>query len=82
MQVTTTKHFEAISQDTVMEWFFLNLKFKRVWQRRYANHDEAQRDTNSTSSVSTTPCACIPLCAICRPLPTKRNRREKTYQPV
>jgi len=27
-----------------MERFFLNLKMERVWQQRYANHDEAQRD--------------------------------------
>lgn len=28
----------------MMERFFLNLKMERVWQRRYANHDEARRD--------------------------------------
>lgn len=27
-----------------MERFFLNLKMERVWQRRYANHDEARND--------------------------------------
>ncbi len=27
-----------------MERFFLSLKMKRVWQRQYANHDEARRD--------------------------------------
>ena len=30
-----------------MEWFFLNLKMERVWQREYANHAnhaEAERD--------------------------------------
>ena len=27
-----------------MERFFLNLKMERVWQRLYANHDEARRD--------------------------------------
>lgn len=27
-----------------MERFFLNLKMERVWQRQYANHDEARRD--------------------------------------
>ncbi|XHO05464.1 IS3 family transposase ISPosp5 (plasmid) [Ralstonia syzygii] len=30
--------------NAVMERFFLNLKMERVWQRRYANHDEARRD--------------------------------------
>lgn len=30
--------------NAVAERFFLNLKMERVWQRRYANHDEAQRD--------------------------------------
>lgn len=30
--------------NSVMERFFLNLKMERVWQRNYANHDEAQRD--------------------------------------
>jgi putative transposase len=29
-----------------MERFFLNLKMERVWQRRYANHEEAWRDIN------------------------------------
>lgn len=29
-----------------MERFFLNLKMERVWQRQYANHDEARRDIN------------------------------------
>jgi hypothetical protein len=29
-----------------MERFFVNLKMERVWQRRYANHDEARRDIN------------------------------------
>jgi putative transposase len=29
-----------------MERFFLNLKMERVWQRRYANHDEARSDIN------------------------------------
>ena len=28
----------------MMERFFLNLKMERVWQRLYANHDEARRD--------------------------------------
>ena len=28
----------------VMERFFLNLKMERVWQARYANHQEAIRD--------------------------------------
>ncbi len=32
--------------NAVMERFFLNLKMERVWQRRYANHDEARRDIN------------------------------------
>jgi putative transposase len=32
--------------NSVMERFFLNLKMERVWQRRYANHDEARRDIN------------------------------------
>ncbi len=27
-----------------MERFFLSLKMERVWQRQYANHDEARRD--------------------------------------
>ena len=27
-----------------MERFFLNLKMKRVWQTRYANHAEAKQD--------------------------------------
>lgn len=27
-----------------MERFFLNLKIERVWQRQYANHQEAIRD--------------------------------------
>ena len=27
-----------------MERFFLNLKMERVWQKDYANHDEARRD--------------------------------------
>ncbi|NVH78577.1 IS3 family transposase, partial [Paraburkholderia sp. JPY432] len=31
---------------SVMERFFLNLKMERVWQRQYANHDEARRDIN------------------------------------
>ncbi|SPS02535.1 conserved hypothetical protein [Cupriavidus taiwanensis] len=30
--------------NAVMERFFLNLKMERVWQRQYANHDEARRD--------------------------------------
>lgn len=30
--------------NAVMERFFLNLKMERVWQRHYANHDEAKRD--------------------------------------
>jgi transposase InsO family protein len=30
--------------NAVMERFFLNLKMERVWQRDYANHDEAIRD--------------------------------------
>jgi putative transposase len=30
--------------NAVMERFFLNLKMERVWQRDYANHEEAQRD--------------------------------------
>lgn len=30
--------------NSVMERFFLNLKMERVWQRQYANHDEARRD--------------------------------------
>ncbi len=29
-----------------MERLFLNLKMERVWQRQYANHDEARRDIN------------------------------------
>jgi putative transposase len=32
--------------NSVMKRFFLNLKMARVWQRRYANHDEARRDIN------------------------------------
>lgn len=28
----------------VMELFFLNLKMGRVWQTRYANHPEANKD--------------------------------------
>ena len=32
--------------NSVMERFFLNLKMERVWQRRYANHEEARRDIN------------------------------------
>ena len=32
--------------NAVMERFFLNLKMERVWQRRYANHDEARSDIN------------------------------------
>lgn len=30
--------------NAVTERFFLNLKMERVWQKRYANHAEAQRD--------------------------------------
>jgi transposase InsO family protein len=30
--------------NAVIERFWLNLKQERVWQRRYANHAEAQRD--------------------------------------
>jgi transposase InsO family protein len=30
--------------NAVMERFFLNLKMERVWQRDYANHQEAIRD--------------------------------------
>ncbi len=30
--------------NAVMERFFLNLKMERVWQREYANHDEAMAD--------------------------------------
>lgn len=30
--------------NAVVERFFLSLKTERVWQRRYANHGEAQRD--------------------------------------
>ncbi|WP_022653557.1 integrase core domain-containing protein, partial [Aquaspirillum serpens] len=30
--------------NAVMERFFLNLKMERVWQRDYANHNEAIRD--------------------------------------
>ena len=37
--------------NAVMERFFLNLKMERVWQRDYANHDEARRDiTNYIAS--------------------------------
>jgi transposase InsO family protein len=32
--------------NSVMERFFLNLKMERVWQRQYANHDEARSDIN------------------------------------
>jgi len=32
--------------NAVMERFFLNLKMERVWQRQYANHNEARRDIN------------------------------------
>jgi len=32
--------------NSVMERFFLNLKMERVWQRQYANHDEARCDIN------------------------------------
>lgn len=32
--------------NAVMERFFLNLKMERVWQRDYANHDEAIRDVS------------------------------------
>lgn len=32
--------------NSVMERFFLNLKMERVWQRRYANHEEARGDIN------------------------------------
>ena len=35
--------------NAVMERFFLNLKMERVWQRDYANHDEARRDITDTS---------------------------------
>jgi hypothetical protein len=30
----------------VTERFFLNLKMERIWQHRYANHDEARADIN------------------------------------
>lgn len=30
--------------NSVMERFFLSLKMERVWQRRYANHEEARQD--------------------------------------
>ena len=30
--------------NAVAERFFLNLKMERVWQREYANHDEAKKD--------------------------------------
>jgi hypothetical protein len=30
--------------NAVAEHFFLNLKMERVWQRQYANHDEAKAD--------------------------------------
>ena len=30
--------------NAVMERFFLNLKMERLWQRDYANHDEAKAD--------------------------------------
>ena len=30
--------------NAVMERFFLNLKMERVWQRDYANHEEATTD--------------------------------------
>jgi len=30
--------------NTAMERFFLNLKMERVWQRKYADHAEAQKD--------------------------------------
>ncbi|RDK06399.1 IS3 family transposase [Cupriavidus lacunae] len=30
--------------NSVMERFFLNLRMERMWQRQYANHDEARRD--------------------------------------
>ena len=30
--------------NAVMELFFLNLKMERVWQTRYANHQEAVKD--------------------------------------
>lgn len=32
--------------NSVMERFFLNLKMERLWQRQYANHDEARSDIN------------------------------------
>ncbi|WP_143164538.1 integrase core domain-containing protein, partial [Lampropedia hyalina] len=32
--------------NAVMERFFLNLKMERLWQRRYANHQEAMADIN------------------------------------
>jgi putative transposase len=44
-----------------MERFFLNMKMERVWQRQYANHDEAGHDINQYTSVSTMPYACIRL---------------------
>ena len=31
--------------NAVMERFFLNLKMELVWQRHYANHGEARRDS-------------------------------------
>jgi hypothetical protein len=59
-----------------MERFFLNLKMERVWQRRYANHDEARRDINPyIVGGSTIRCVCTRLWAICRPLPTRYNRQ-------
>ncbi|CAM4324404.1 integrase core domain-containing protein [Kerstersia similis] len=32
--------------NAVMERFFLNLKMERVWQRHYANQNEAMADIN------------------------------------
>jgi len=43
--------------NAVAERFFPN-KMDRVWQRHYANHDEARRDIAQYMSASITLCAC------------------------
>ncbi|MCK4130190.1 DDE-type integrase/transposase/recombinase [Ralstonia pseudosolanacearum] len=48
----------SCSDNAMADRFFLNLKRERVWQRHYANHEEARRASSSTSSASITRCVC------------------------
>ncbi len=59
----------------VMERFFLNLKMERVWQRRYADHDEARRDINQYIRwFLQSRASALDFGFICRPPPTRQIR--------